>query len=145
MRGSRGSPLAVEPQLDSIATSEISILIAIVSEFCIVEFGIHRRVTFLSDPWMEKTLNSERNLLFVQMLRDVRSAVGLTQIELADRLKVHQTEISRVERGIRRLDLLELHDWLEALSVPLVEFVVELDDRLLAMKARNRQPRPGRR
>ena len=94
---------------------------------------------------MEKTLNSERNLLFVQMLRDVRSAVGLTQIELADRLKVHQTEISRVERGIRRLDLLELHDWLEALSVPLVEFVVELDDRLLAMKARNRQPRPGRR
>ena len=94
---------------------------------------------------MEKTLNSERNLLFVQMLRDVRSAVGLTQTELADRLKIHQTEISRVERGIRRLDVLELHDWLEALSVPLVEFVVELDDRLLAMKVRNRQTRPGRR
>ncbi|MEP7296808.1 MAG: helix-turn-helix transcriptional regulator [Burkholderiales bacterium] len=94
---------------------------------------------------MEKTLNSERNLLFVQMLRDVRSAVGLTQIELADRLKIHQTEISRVERGIRRLDVLELHDWLEALSVPLVEFVVELDDRLLAMKVRNKQTRPGRR
>jgi transcriptional regulator with XRE-family HTH domain len=87
---------------------------------------------------MQKTLNSERNVLVFQMLRDTRIAVGLTQAELAAKLDAHQTEVSRVERGIRRLDVLELHDWLAALGVPLLEFVAELDDRLRAMRLRNK-------
>jgi transcriptional regulator with XRE-family HTH domain len=90
---------------------------------------------------MQKTLNSARNLLFVDFLRDTRVAVGLTQVELAERLGIHQTEISRVERGVRRLDLLELDDWLEALEVPLFEFLIELRARLDAMKLRFGQRR----
>lgn len=90
---------------------------------------------------MEKTLNSQRYTFVCQMLRDTRIAVGLTQVDLAERLAIHQTEISRVERGIRRLDVLELHDWLNALGVPLVDFVVELDERLVAMRLRNKSGR----
>ena len=87
---------------------------------------------------MEKTLNSARNELLCQMLQDTRIAVGLTQVQLAAKLNVHQTEVSRVERGITRVDLLELYDFLEAMDVPLLEFVAELEDRLNAMSQRNR-------
>ena len=87
---------------------------------------------------MEKTLNSARNELLCQMLQDMRIAKGLTQVQLAAKLNVHQTEVSRVERGITRVDLLELYDFLEAMDVPLLEFVAELEDRLNAMSQRNR-------
>ncbi len=90
---------------------------------------------------MEKTLNSKRYEFVCQMLRDARIAVGLTQVELASRLQIHQTEVSRVERGVRRLDLLETHDWLHALDVPLLDFLQELDARLNAMRLRNRTGR----
>ena len=94
---------------------------------------------------MEKTLNSARNELLCQMLQDTRIAVGLTQVQLAAKLNVHQTEVSRVERGITRVDLLELYDFLEALDVPLLDFVAELDERLKAMSHRNRLVVPARR
>lgn len=68
-------------------------------------------------------------------------AVRLTQAELAVKLDAHQTDVSRVERGIRRLDVLELHDWLSALGVPMLEFVAELDTQLQSMKLRNRTGR----
>ena len=87
---------------------------------------------------MEKTLNSARNELLCQMLQDARIAAGLTQVQLAAKLNVHQTEVSRAERGITRVDLLELYDFLEAMKVPLLEFVAELEDRLKAMSQRNR-------
>ena len=91
---------------------------------------------------MEKTLNSKRYEFVCQMLRDARLAVGLTQIDLAAKLQIHQTEVSRVERGIRRLDLLETHDWLNALDIPLLEFLVALDGGLFAMRLRNRTDGP---
>ena len=94
---------------------------------------------------MEKTLNSARNELLCQMLQDMRISKGLTQVQLAAKLNVHQTEVSRVERGITRVDLLELYDFLEAMDVPLLEFVAELDERLKAMSQRNRLGVPSRR
>lgn len=94
---------------------------------------------------MEKTLNSARNVLLCQMLQDTRIAAGLTQVQLATKLNVHQTEVSRVERGITRVDLLELYDFLEAMEMPLLEFVAELEDRLKAMSQRNRLAVPTRR
>ena len=94
---------------------------------------------------MEKTLNSARNELLCQMLQDMRIAKGLTQVQLAAKLNVHQTEVSRVERGITRVDLLELYDFLEAMDVPLLEFVAELDERLKTMSHRNRLAVPARR
>ena len=93
---------------------------------------------------MEKTLNSARNVLLCQMLQDTRIAVGLTQVQLAAKLNVHQTEVSRVERGITRVDLLELYDFLEAMDVPLLDFVTELEQRLKTMSQRNRLAGPAR-
>ena len=93
---------------------------------------------------MQKTLHSDRNRLFLQMLRDARLAAGVTQTQLARTLRVDQTVVSKAEAGIRRLDVVELHAWLQALSLPLLDFVAALDDGLAAIALRNEVGR-GRR
>lgn len=93
---------------------------------------------------MHKSIHSERHTLFLQALSDARVAAGLTQVQLARRLRVDQTFVSKCERGVRRLDVLELHAWLRALGLPLVDFVSELDEGLVAIELRNEVGR-GRR
>lgn len=71
------------------------------------------------------------------MLQEARIAAGLTQVQLAEKLNVHQSEVSRVERGITRVDLLELYDFLEGMNMPFLEFVAELEGRIKEMSQRN--------
>lgn len=66
------------------------------------------------------------------MLREARSACGATQTALADRLGWKQSDISKVERGVRRLDMIELKDWLDGLGLSLEEFAREFDRRVTA-------------
>ena len=75
---------------------------------------------------MQKTLHTAENQLFLAMLRERRESAGVTQTDLALRLGGRQTDISKVERGVRRLDVIELTRWLAALNVSLPEFVVDL-------------------
>ena len=93
---------------------------------------------------MQKTIYTDRNRLFLQMLRDARIAAGLTQTRLARTLHVDQTVVSKTETGIRRLDVVELHAWLQALKLPLLDFVAALDEGLAAIALRNEVGR-GRR
>lgn len=75
---------------------------------------------------------------FASLLRHVRAGSGISQVELAACMAWDQSAISKVERGVRRLDLLELRHWLAALGFPLAEFVTELDRRLDAPHALRR-------
>ena len=93
---------------------------------------------------MQKTLYSDRNRLFLQMLRDARLEAGVTQTQLASALRVDQTVVSKTETGVRRLDVVELHAWLQALNLPLLEFVAALDDGLAAIAIRNEVGRDRR-
>lgn len=52
----------------------------------------------------------------------------MRQQDLAERLGVDQTYVSRSERGERQLDLAELDDLCEAVGVPLEEFVSRYRD-----------------
>lgn len=54
---------------------------------------------------------------FLGLLRDLRVGAGLTQVMLAKKLGNTQTFISKVERGERRLDLVEFVEVCEALSI----------------------------
>lgn len=54
-----------------------------------------------------------------QHLKAFRLQSGLTQAELAARLKVDRTTITRAELGERRIDLDLLQAWLEACGVTL--------------------------
>jgi transcriptional regulator with XRE-family HTH domain len=55
--------------------------------------------------------------LLLTVLKEARHASKVTQIDLAGRLGTTQTLISKVERGERRLDVVELIEVLEELGV----------------------------
>mgnify|MGYP001424669467 CR=1 FL=1 len=73
---------------------------------------------------------------FLAMLRQGRLDATLSQVELARRLGVNQSVVSKNERGERRMDVLELRDWCLAVGVPFPEFVVALDDKLKRVSKR---------
>lgn len=53
------------------------------------------------------SLHSDENKILVAFLVATRKSLGLTQVELADRLNKNQQFVSRIESGERRIDLLE--------------------------------------
>ena len=56
-------------------------------------------------------------------LPDIIELKNITQVELATSLKKPQSYIAKVENLDRRIDVLELHDWLSALDKPIDEFL----------------------
>lgn len=85
---------------------------------------------------MSKSLYSRQNDLFLDLLRRKREANRLRQADLASRLGVGQPTVSKVESGDRRLDVIRLHEWLDAMDVEFLEFMKELNELLAA------HPRP---
>lgn len=76
---------------------------------------------------MYKTLYSKGNKAFLELLTQSRLDAGLTQVGLALRLQEDQSLVSKVERGVRRPDVVELMLWSQALVMPLTEFVRHLE------------------
>lgn len=76
---------------------------------------------------MEKSIYSERYSLFLSMLRRAREQAGLSQVVLAERLKVTQSFVSKCERGERRLDVVEFAAWCSALGMTAHEFVASFE------------------
>jgi len=85
---------------------------------------------------MPKPLHSPDYALFLEELRAARARTGISQVQLAERIGEHQTFVSKCELGVRRLDVVELKRWTDALGIGLVGFSKVLDQRL----ARNRPP-----
>jgi transcriptional regulator with XRE-family HTH domain len=79
---------------------------------------------------MAKTLHSRHNKIFLAMLRELRRSRGLRQRDLGAKLGHGQAKVSNVERGERRLDVIELRDWLDALDEKLSDFTSKLDAEL---------------
>ena len=76
-------------------------------------------------------------------LRRLREARGLRQRDLAKKLGRSQAYVSNAERGERRLDVIELHQWLTALGEGFMEFVRQIDDELRTTVARPEPPLAG--
>lgn len=57
------------------------------------------------------------------LMAELRAEAGLTQEELATRVGRHFTWVSKVERGTRRLDLVELCEVADALGIDPAEIV----------------------
>lgn len=68
--------------------------------------------------------------ILISLLKQARKDAGLTQVELALRLNVDQSLVSKVERRERRLDVAELRVYCGALGIGLIEFVKLFDDAL---------------
>ena len=58
-----------------------------------------------------------------KLLRDLREAAELRQVDLATRLKRPQSFVSKYESGEKTLDFLEVREVCHALGVPLIDFV----------------------
>ena len=88
---------------------------------------------------MQKSLHTEQQERLLSLLRQLRQDSNVTQDELSLRIGMSQSDISKVERGVRRLDVLELRVWLKGLGASLPDFAVELDAALDAIATRNRR------
>lgn len=56
---------------------------------------------------LKKTIHTRAQSIFCEMLRAERKRIGLTQVELSKRLGRPQSFVAKVERGERRLDVVE--------------------------------------
>jgi transcriptional regulator with XRE-family HTH domain len=67
--------------------------------------------------WVDKSIHSPGHARLAALLRQLRLDAGLRQEDLAERLGVNQTWVSKVEIGERRLDLVQLQRVCQALGV----------------------------
>lgn len=57
---------------------------------------------------MTRSIRTKEYAYFVERLRNAREEAGLTQVEVARKLKRPQSHISNVESGQQRVDVVEL-------------------------------------
>lgn len=79
---------------------------------------------------MEKSIYSKDYAVLLALLRAKRHDAGVTQEEIAEQLGTTQSVISKCERGERRLDLVEVRAFCNALDLPLERFISELEAEL---------------
>ena len=92
---------------------------------------------------MPKNLYSAESAVLRRQLRTAREQAGVTQAALSEALGRNQSFISDIERGVRRIDTIELWQLCKALGLDVVAFVAEFRE---AAEAGTTKPiRPARR
>jgi transcriptional regulator with XRE-family HTH domain len=79
---------------------------------------------------MEKSIYTREYRTVLRLLRDARRKARITQIVLAKRLGITQSQLSKIERGDRRLDIIELRLFCRRIGITLPEFVSRLEQEL---------------
>ncbi|MEH6741052.1 MAG: helix-turn-helix transcriptional regulator [Sulfitobacter sp.] len=85
---------------------------------------------------MAKTIRSSGHEALREALIAARKAAGLTQADLAKKLRCHQSLIARLESGQRRIDVIEMIALARAIGLNAnellasAELATELDHRL---------------
>lgn len=76
---------------------------------------------------MDKTIFTDEYAAVLRLLRQAREQASLTQAALAAEVGETQTFVSKVERGERRLDVIELRTFCRAMGMTLLAFVGRLE------------------
>lgn len=76
---------------------------------------------------MYKAIYSADQDRLTALLREFRRRASLRQVDVAARLDVPQSFVSKYETGERRLDLIELRQVCLALNSSLIELVTEFE------------------
>jgi len=79
---------------------------------------------------MEKSIYTSQQKRLQELLHQLRQQAGLRQIDLAKRLGVPQSFVSKYESGERRLDILELRAVCASLGISLQKFARRLENAL---------------
>ena len=81
----------------------------------------------MSHSSLRESLSSDNYSFTRNKLISLRKKNQLTQRALANKLSVNQSYVSKVELGQRRLDILELKKYLDALNYSAHQFLSELN------------------
>jgi transcriptional regulator with XRE-family HTH domain len=79
---------------------------------------------------VDKSIYSAEYQQLCGLLREVRQKAELTQVQVAARLDVPQSFVSKYESGERRLDVVELRHIAEALGTSLLAIIERLERTL---------------
>lgn len=79
---------------------------------------------------MEKTIYTHEYAAVLRLLREAREQAGMTQTQLAAKLRQSQSFVSKLERGDRRVDIVQLRTICQSLGLRLQEFVERLEREL---------------
>ena len=83
----------------------------------------------LKAPAAPKSLHRPEYKAVLETLQQLREDADLLQAELGKKLGRSQSYVSMAERGIIRLDALQLRDWCMACGATLATFVRNLERR----------------
>jgi transcriptional regulator with XRE-family HTH domain len=83
---------------------------------------------------MEKSIYTTEYAVMLGLLRQMRKDSGLTQVELARKLRRSQSFVTKAEVGQRRLDVIQLRAICHVLGTTLPEFISKLEERLTDKK-----------
>jgi transcriptional regulator with XRE-family HTH domain len=67
---------------------------------------------------------------FLFLLKEIRQKRGVTQVELAEKLGVPQSFVSKYESGERQLDILELRQICRLVGISFDNFVLQLEEKI---------------
>lgn len=75
---------------------------------------------------MPRTLRSPRQKALIALLIEQRKKSGLTQAQLAKRLRRYQSFVATVESGQRRIDVIEFLDLADAIGFDPIDAIKKL-------------------
>lgn len=81
---------------------------------------------------MEKSIYTKEYLTFLKCLIKVRKDAGITQVQFAEMIDQTQSFVSRCERGERRIDVIELRVFCQAMGMPYIKFIERLEEAIAA-------------
>ena len=76
---------------------------------------------------MGKSRHTHDYKILLELLYRLRINSGMRQVDLAEKLNVPQSLISKLESGERRIDLIELRELCLALGSNITEFIIEFE------------------
>ena len=78
---------------------------------------------------MNEILEKKR-VIFCNTLKSIRTEYNISQTELARRMGVTQSYISKLERGKRGIEIFELMDYCQAMGISLTQFSARFEWKL---------------
>ena len=79
---------------------------------------------------MDKSIHSDQYRLIIAKIRNRRERMGMTQRQFAEKLKVNQCDVSKIETCERRIDIIELRTICRTLDLAFVDFLIEIEEEI---------------